>query len=56
MQHSTSYRLVVLATIAALGIFLSGLAKAQAYPSRSVRIIVPVGAGSGFDVTARLIG
>ena len=56
MQHSTWYRLVVLATIAALGIFLSGLANAQAYPSRSVRIIVPVAAGSGFDVTARLIG
>jgi tripartite-type tricarboxylate transporter receptor subunit TctC len=35
---------------------LSRIARAQAYPARSVRIIVPVAAGGLNDVTARLIG
>ncbi len=36
-------------------VFAVGQAHAQAYPSRTVRIIVPFGAGSATDVTARLI-
>jgi tripartite-type tricarboxylate transporter receptor subunit TctC len=42
--------------LAALGLFLAGeTALAQAYPARTVRIIVAAAAGGGIDFTARLV-
>jgi tripartite-type tricarboxylate transporter receptor subunit TctC len=43
------------ASAAALPV-LTGIASAQTYPTRPVRIIVPFGAGGGVDITARLVG
>ena len=40
---------------AALSMPFAGAASAQAYPSRSVRVVVPVGAGGANDTSTRLI-
>src|SRR5262245_55337802 len=34
----------------------SRIARAQAYPTRPVRVIVPAPAGGGYDIVARLMG
>ena len=49
-------RFLYLAAGAAAIPAVSRIARAQAYPSRPVRIIVGFPAGSGPDIIARLIG
>jgi tripartite-type tricarboxylate transporter receptor subunit TctC len=49
-------RFLGLATSAGALAFVSGRARAQAYPSRPVRVLVGVAAGSAPDIFARLIG
>src|SRR5262249_51216044 len=49
-------RFLHLATGAAALPVVSRIARAQAYPSRPVRIIVGFAAGGGVDIAARLIG
>jgi tripartite-type tricarboxylate transporter receptor subunit TctC len=44
------------AGLAALGTLAAGRARAQAWPSRPIRLIVPFPAGNAGDITARIIG
>jgi tripartite-type tricarboxylate transporter receptor subunit TctC len=48
---------LIFAAAAAAAMLLPGLtAQAQQWPQRSVKFIVPLGPGSGVDITARLVG
>jgi tripartite-type tricarboxylate transporter receptor subunit TctC len=42
--------------LAAAAVSFAGLANAQGYPNRAIRIIVPYPAGGALDLTARLLG
>jgi tripartite-type tricarboxylate transporter receptor subunit TctC len=55
MQH-TRREFVRAAAVAAVAPTLSRIARAQSYPLRPVRIIVPAGPGGVPDILARLIG
>jgi tripartite-type tricarboxylate transporter receptor subunit TctC len=54
MQHTLIDRRSVLAVIG--GLLMPIQASAAAYPSRSIKIVVPFGPGGSGDITARLIG
>src|SRR5882672_6346711 len=43
------------ASIALIGISLAGIASAQTYPAKSVRLIVPFPAGGGSDIVGRIV-
>lgn len=45
----------IVATLIFIGVYVAGTALAENYPSRPVRVIVPVTAGSTNDVLARLV-
>ncbi|MEH2589100.1 Bug family tripartite tricarboxylate transporter substrate binding protein [Bradyrhizobium sp. AZCC 1721] len=56
-QHGLSRRRALFAGMAALAaaLLLPQFARAQSYPNRPVRLILPFGAGGVADVTARLV-
>ena len=52
---TTSYNLLLTAALAAAFSLNVSDARAQAYPNKTIRMVVPIGAGGGTDTMARLI-
>src|SRR6266511_4874012 len=48
-------RTLLIASVFAAALASIGVANAQTYPSRPITMIVPLPAGSAFDVTARIV-
>ena len=49
------YEIVLSAALAVAAVTAVGDARAQAYPNKTIRMVVPIGAGGGTDTMARLI-
>ena len=47
---------VIVAALAALLLLSHAEARAQAYPSKPIRFVIPFGAGSATDALARIVG
>ena len=56
MKHPQRRQFLRLAASATALPFVPHVARAQAYPSRPVRLIVPFGSAGATDITARIIG
>ncbi len=56
MKHPQRRQFLRLAASATALPFVPHVARAQAYPSRPVRLIVPFGSAGATDITARMIG
>jgi len=56
-KFDTFYRVLALATCCAFGLIANvGVSRAQHYPTKSIRLIVPYAPGGSTDALARLIG
>ncbi len=54
--RASALALAFVGVAAALGVPLQAQAQAQTWPQRPVKLVLPLGAGAGVDITARLLG